>query len=234
MLPIIDITNFTLQDYPEHTACIIWFGGCNLRCRYCQNPDLVLSTQSFIPETKILNFLKKRTNLIEGVVLSGGECTLNRDLISFVEEIKKINFKIKIDTNGLNFNIIHELVENNLIDFVALDFKAPRDKFKLVTQYDRYNDFEKTLVYLAQENNKKNIDLEVRTTVHTDLLQETDINAIILELKNLNFRGNFCIQNFRNDNNKILTPMQPQVGVLEKNLIQKPIGFNIIYRNFFD
>ncbi|MEM9963866.1 MAG: 4Fe-4S cluster-binding domain-containing protein, partial [Asticcacaulis sp.] len=75
-LPITSITPFTFQDFPERTACILWFSGCNMACGYCHNPELVKGTLARLPEEKITGFLNSRKGLLEGVVLSGGECTL--------------------------------------------------------------------------------------------------------------------------------------------------------------
>lgn len=190
---------------------------------------------NFITEAEVLEFLKKRVNLFDGVVLSGGECTSCTELYNFIEKIKKLNFKIKIDTNGLNYNIIHNIVKNKLIDFIALDFKAPKNKFTDVTQIkeELYNNFKKTLNFLIEENNKNNLELEIRTTVHTNLLQENDINIIIDTLDNLYYKKTYFIQNFRNDNKSTLVNLGNQKYILNKDLIKKPLNFKIDYRNFF-
>ncbi|MDR2778484.1 MAG: anaerobic ribonucleoside-triphosphate reductase activating protein, partial [Rickettsiales bacterium] len=120
---IADITKFTLQDYPGKIACIVWFAGCNMRCRYCHNVELLERKDGFLSEKDVLEFLETKIGLIDGVVLSGGECTLERELYGFAVEIKKLGFLLKIDTNGLNPNMIVSLMENNLADFIALDFK---------------------------------------------------------------------------------------------------------------
>ena len=235
MLKISDITKFTLQDYPNKTACIIWFAGCNMRCKFCHNAEFLEQNDNFLKKEDVLSFLKKRIGLFDGVVLSGGECTLDSDIINFIIEIKKLGFKIKIDTNGLMFNIIQELVVKKIVDFIALDFKAPLNKFNNVTQINEslYYNFEKTLKFLIENNNKNNIDLEIRTTIHTSLLQEKDINNIIDILDNLNYSCNYYIQNFRNDNKKTLVDIGNQMYLLDKNKIKKPLHFNVEYRNFF-
>lgn len=233
MLLIQDITKFTLQDYPENTACIIWFSGCNLRCKYCHNPDVVNNHHSFFTEDKVLDFLTKRKNLLDGVVLSGGECTLSNDLYEFVKKIKNLDYKIKIDTNGTNYNIIYKLVENKIIDFVAIDFKSLKEKFAFITEKSYFDEFEKTLKYLIKKNNENSINLEIRTTVHTDLLDENDINEIIKYLDKNKFCSNYFIQNFRNDNNNLLSNLPMQKYILDKNKIITPKHFSINYRNFF-
>ena len=97
--PIENITPFSLLDFQDLCACIIWFTGCNMRCSYCYNPEIVFGKGKYNFEEAI-QFLQKRINLLDGVVLSGGECTLHKELIPFVKEIKNLGFKIKIDTNG--------------------------------------------------------------------------------------------------------------------------------------
>ncbi|MDR0762368.1 MAG: radical SAM protein, partial [Campylobacteraceae bacterium] len=97
--PIFDITPFTMLDYPEHLSCIVWFAGCNMRCSYCYNPHIVLG-EGNIGIDELLNFLRTRAGRLEGVVLSGGECTLYPELPKLCREIKELGFKIKLDTNG--------------------------------------------------------------------------------------------------------------------------------------
>lgn len=235
MLKISDITKFTLQDYPNHTACIIWFVGCNMRCKFCHNTEFLEQNSNFLSKDYVISFLQKRVGLFDGVVLSGGECTICDGFIDFVKEIKKLGFKVKIDTNGLNFNTIKELVENKLVDFIALDFKAPIDKFTNITQIDKnqYNNFEHTLKYLIKNNNEKNVDLEIRTTIHTKLLQEEDINKMIDILDDLKYSQIYYIQNFRNDNKATLINLGDQVYLVNKEKIKQPKNFKIDYRNFF-
>ncbi len=235
MLKISDITKFTLQDYPDNTACIIWFSGCNMRCQYCHNAEFLEQSDNFLKKEDVFNFLKKRVGLFDGVVLSGGECTLSDDFIDFVKDIKKLDFKVKIDTNGLNYNIVKELVDNKYVDFVALDFKAPFDKFSKITQINTnlYSNFNNTLNYLIESNNKNNVDLEIRTTVHTSLLQENDINGIINILDNLNYSKTYYIQNYRNDNKRTLIDLGEQPYILDKTKIKTPKNFKVDFRNFF-
>ncbi|MBR2140863.1 MAG: anaerobic ribonucleoside-triphosphate reductase activating protein [Rickettsiales bacterium] len=235
MLKISDITKFTLQDYPENTACIIWFAGCNMRCKFCHNAEFLEQNNGFLTEDYVLSFLKKRVGLFDGVVLSGGECTISDGFYNFVKNIKELGFKIKIDTNGLNYDMVVKLVEEKLIDFVALDFKGPRDKFSNITQIqtNMYDVFFKTLQFLIENNNKNNVDLEIRTTVHTELLQEDDINKIINILDDLKYSKTYYIQNFRNDNKVILVDLGNQKFLIDKIKIKTPVNFKVDYRNFF-
>lgn len=234
MLTIVDITKFSLQDYPNHTSCIVWFGGCNLRCQYCHNPEFITGKfNKYITEEELLNFLKTRVDLLDGVVLSGGECTLGgNDFIELIKKIKQLNFKIKIDTNGINFDTVKYLIENKLIDFVALDYKATKEKFTFITNNKNYDLFQKTLKYLIEKYKNKEIDLEIRTTIHTDLLNEDDINNIIKHLEELGYNGNYYIQNFRNDNKETLCNLPNQKKLLDKEKI-KSNSIKLGFRNFF-
>ncbi len=188
---IYDITKFTHLDYPEHLSCIVWFSGCNMRCDYCYNKTIVFAKDGKYSYSDVLEFLKTRVNLLDAVVLSGGEATLH-NLVKFCKAIKKLGFKIKLDTNGTNFSVIKELCELGLLDFIALDYKAPKKKFTQITHSNRYEEFSKTLDFLI----KSDLDYEVRTTLHADLLNESDINDIIYDLKDRAYCKKYYVQIF--------------------------------------
>ena len=188
---IYDITKFTHLDYPNHLACIVWFSGCNMRCDFCYNRDIVFAKDGEYSYSDVLEFLKTRVNLLEAVVLSGGEAT-SHELVEFCKQIKKLGFLIKLDTNGTNYNSVKELLELNLLDYVALDYKAPEDKFMQITHSNRYDEFSKTLNLLIQSN----IEFEVRTTLHCDLLNVDDINTIINDLIFRGYDNQYYIQKF--------------------------------------
>ncbi|MCK4874383.1 MAG: anaerobic ribonucleoside-triphosphate reductase activating protein [Sulfurimonas sp.] len=188
---IYDYTSFTHLDYPDHLACIVWFSGCNMRCDYCYNKDIVFAKDGKYSYNDILAFLKTRQGLLEAVVLSGGEAT-SHNLVEFCQEIKKLGFKIKLDTNGVNYANIKELLELDLLDYMALDYKAPRDKFTQITHSNKYDDFLKTLDMLIDVS----MDFEVRTTIHNNLLDVDDINEIIQELKDRGYNKKYYLQGF--------------------------------------
>ena len=192
--PIYSITPFTLLDYPHKTACILWFAGCNMRCLYCYNPDIVLG-KGKLSFQDALKFLKTRVNLLDGVVLSGGECTLHKYIINLIIEIKKMGLLIKVDTNGTNPDMIEFLLKEKLIDYVALDFKAPTDKFKSITNSDLYSSFISSLKLLIGSA----IPFEVRTTLHSSLLVQNDIQKMIDVLEKNDYKGSYYIQKFMND-----------------------------------
>lgn len=125
----------TLLDYPEHVAATIFTGGCNFRCPFCQNGDLVLNPQSqpLIMEDEIFTTLKKRQGILSGVCITGGEPTLQPDLAYFIRKIKELGYLVKLDTNGYHPDIIADLYEHGLIDYVAMDIKTSPCHYSLVS-----------------------------------------------------------------------------------------------------
>lgn len=192
--PIYSITPFTLLDYAHQSACILWFAGCNMRCLYCYNPEIVLGKGSISFE-KTLAFLHSRKNLLDAVVFSGGECLLHKNITDLIIEVKKIGFLVKIDTNGSKPMVLKTLIEKQLIDYVALDFKALPEHFEKITQSVLFPPFEKSLHLLLESP----LPFEVRTTVHSELLTEKDIQQMIVYLEKKNYTGNYYIQHFVND-----------------------------------
>lgn len=191
--PIYSITPFTLLDYAHHSACILWFAGCNMRCLYCYNPEIVLGKGNISFE-KALAFLRSRKNLLDGVVFSGGECLLHKNILKLITEVKKMGFMVKIDTNGSQPKVLEELIARQLIDYVALDFKALPSEFERITQSKLFTPFEKSLQLLLQSQ----LPFEVRTTVHSDLIPEKDLHKMIEYLENNNYAGNYYLQHFVN------------------------------------
>jgi pyruvate formate lyase activating enzyme len=192
--PIYSITPFTLLDYPDKTACILWFAGCNMRCAYCYNPDIVLG-KGKLTYNDALKFINSRRNLLDGVVLSGGECTLHKSIASLLKEIKEIGLSIKIDTNGTKPELLRNLIREKLVDYIALDFKASPEKFIQITKSNLYGPFRKTLEYLIETN----FPFEVRTTVHADLLNQKDLQQMVTFLENKNYKGIYYLQNYMNN-----------------------------------
>jgi len=196
--PICNITPFTLLDYPHHSACILWYAGCNMRCLYCYNPEIVLG-KGTIEFSKVLSFLKTRMGLLDAVVFSGGECMIHKNIREQIQQVKALGFVVKIDTNGSKPEVLKELIEENLIDYVALDFKSVPDKFQEITKSNLFVPFLETLKIIT--NSK--IAFEVRTTYHSHLLNKNDIKAIIAILEAYNYNGNYYIQYFRNNTETI-------------------------------
>ena len=192
-LPITSITPFTFLDYPGHTACILWFSGCNMACGYCHNPELVKGELRRLPGERIARFLDSRRDKLEGVVLSGGECTLSPALPDLARHLKGMGFKVKVDTNGTQPDRLAAMLAEELVDFVALDMKAPRARFADVTGIDAWHKVMRSLCLITSAA----IGREVRTTVHTGLIGREDIEAVMGELAEAGYHGRYVIQNFR-------------------------------------
>lgn len=223
-LPIYDITKYTMLDYPGKLACILWFAGCNMRCSFCYNPHIVFGKGS-MGEEKVLEFLVVRKGFLDGVVLSGGECTIYSGIGELCRKIKKLGYAIKLDTNGLEFETIKQLVDENLVDFIALDYKAPEAKFYQITASNKFSSFSKTLDFLISSK----VDFEVRTTVHPDLLDATDLNMIIDDLHERGYSKTYCLQNFMTGTKTIGNLANPTKRI-ELDKLNMPFGIEL--RNF--
>ena len=119
--PLYSLTPFTTLDYPDKTACIAWFAGCNMRCAYCYNVPIVTGVGQ-ISRAEFIKFLDKRKGKLSGVVFSGGECTLSPAFLPLASEVKSRGFSLKVDTNGSNLTALGQAISLNLIDYIALDF----------------------------------------------------------------------------------------------------------------
>ena len=125
----------SLIDYPQKVSCILFLSGCNFRCPYCHNPQLVAETKTppdFLTEKWFLQFLEKRKGFLDGVVLSGGEPTLHNRLPSLCKKIKSLGYPIKIDTNGSRPEILRRLIDDKLVDYIAMDIKTDPDHYSLL------------------------------------------------------------------------------------------------------
>lgn len=121
----------TLLDYPGHVAATLFTGGCNMRCPFCQNSGLVLAPgdQPEISEREVLDFLEKRKGILEGVCITGGEPTLQADLGAFIRRVRELGYLVKLDTNGYRPQVLRQLLEEGLLDYVAMDIKASRERY---------------------------------------------------------------------------------------------------------
>lgn len=214
--PIYSLTPFTLLDYPHKSACILWFAGCNMRCLYCYNPEIVRGKGN-LSFGKILSFLHSRKNLLDAVVFSGGECVLHKNIIPLIAEVKKMGFLVKIDTNGSSPDIMQKLLNQNQIDYIALDYKSQKSKFQSITQSDLYDSFEETLDLIL----KTKVPFEVRTTYHSDLLSEEDLQEMVCFLESKHYAGNYYIQYFKN-NVETLSKLEPSYNRINCEKLSTP------------
>lgn len=181
----------SLIDYPSHISCVVFLGGCNFDCWYCHNRSYIKSEGS-VESSEVLEFLKRRQGLIQGVVISGGEPTLNAELPDFMRKIKKLGYSIKLDTNGSRPNILKNLIIEGLVDYIAMDYKAPIKKYKetVLVDIDR-QDIKKSVEIILESD----IDYEFRTTF-VPTLEEQDIMQIAQELQT---SKRYCLQQYRHE-----------------------------------
>ena len=168
---------FSLLDYPGELAAIIFTQGCNFRCSYCQNPELVdaAKSDSLYPEDQILDFLKRRIGKLNAVVIGGGEPTLQEDLEDFLAKIKAMNYLIKVDTNGSLPEVIECLVKKKLVDYWAMDLKAPESLYPVVTRSDiPFSSILKSMEIIRSSSKS----YEFRTTFFDRLLHLEDLEKI--------------------------------------------------------
>ena len=167
----------SLLDYPSKIAAVIFTLGCNFRCPYCHNPNLItaVSSKKLIDETAVFDFLYSRKGKLDAVVISGGEPTLQSDLICVFEKIKNLGFLTKLDTNGTNPKILQKLVDKKLLDYVAMDIKAPIEKYNEVVGRSIDLDSIKSSVKIIKNSG---LDYEFRTTVVRSMLSIKDFENI--------------------------------------------------------
>ena len=195
-MKIVGFQKLTMVDYPGKMACIIFTEGCNYRCPYCHNSLLVYEKSDYeIDEEEIFNYIDKRKGIIEGIVISGGEPTLQKDLKEFLIKLRNYPISIKLDTNGSNPKIIKELIDNNLVDYIAMDIKNSIKKYPITTAINKIN----TDNVLESINilKKSKIDYEFRTTIVKELHDIEDIK----EIRKLIGKSKYYIQNFRDNEN---------------------------------
>ena len=172
------LQKLTLLDFPGRTACTVFFGGCNFRCPFCHNASLVLDSVSLprISQEEVFSFLEKRKGLLDGVAVTGGEPTLQRDLPDFLKRIKELGFAVKLDTNGSDPAGLRRMIEQGLVDYAAMDIKSSPEGYAAaagITAIDLKPIFESTALLLEGR-----IEYEVRTTAVKGLHTPEDFDAI--------------------------------------------------------
>ncbi|MCX7846398.1 MAG: anaerobic ribonucleoside-triphosphate reductase activating protein [Dictyoglomaceae bacterium] len=172
---------FSLIDFPERISFVIFTQGCNFRCPFCHNPELISTRKKgTYSEEFILEELARRRKLIDSVVITGGEPTLQKDLPKFLFKLKKKRLFIKLDTNGSNPYMLMELIQAKLVDYVALDFKNSKEKYgeTIGLKEDLAEKYYKNLMESLKILKKGNINFEVRTTLVPELVREKDLRII--------------------------------------------------------
>ena len=204
----------TLLDYPGKVACTLFTAGCNLRCPFCHNASLVINPDmsAGIDTTEILDYLKKRQGILEGVCISGGEPLLQLDIKDFIKGIKELGYSVKLDTNGCFPDKLKDLVNSGLVDYVAMDIKNSKEKYANTVGVKNFDiaPIEESVEFLKEGH----VDYEFRTTVVKELHNVEDAQDIGVWLKG----ATRCfVQNFVDSGEIIQSGLNPvETGVLEE------------------
>lgn len=205
-MDIAGLQKTTLLDYPEHIACTVFLSGCNLRCPFCHNALLVLpeqATEPLMDDGELLEFLRSRLGKLDGVCVTGGEPTLNPHLPDLLRKIRALGFLIKLDTNGTRPNVVRALLDEGLVDYVAMDIKNSPARYKETCGGADVLDAVKETAALLME---KAPDYEFRTTAVHPFHTPEDIAAIARWLQGAR---RYFLQQFRDSGQLIGTGMSP-------------------------
>ena len=172
------LQKLTLLDYPGKVACTVFTAGCNFRCPFCHNASLVTHIQDGreITQEEVFAFLKKRRGILDGVCVTGGEPLLHKDIEELLREIKELGFSVKLDTNGSFPDRLKGLVEEGLVDYIAMDIKNAKENYGRTIGIEDYDvsDVARSVHYLLEGN----VPYELRTTVVREFHQRADLEAI--------------------------------------------------------
>lgn len=207
------LQKLTLLDFPGHTACTVFTGGCNFRCPFCHNALLVteIDPSATMEEEEFFKFLAKRKGILDGVCITGGEPLLNPDIAPFIRRIKEMGFLVKLDTNGSFPDRLQSLMEEGLLDFVAMDIKNSFEKYSLTIGVEADTAaIEKSIDLLLSGQ----VDYEFRTTTINELHTEEDIEKIATRIRGAKA---YFLQNFVDSGNLIGEGLSP---VPEENMIR--------------
>lgn len=217
------LQKLSLIDYPDKLTCTIFTFGCNFRCGFCHNPELVKEDNT--PEIKksdVINFLKKRKKFLDAVCITGGEPTINKGLIDFISEIRSLGYLIKLDTNGTNPEMIEKLIDKKLVDYIAMDIKGPLKMYdEVVGVKVNIDDIKKSVDIIKSKMEK----YEFRITVVPGLFRREHVKPIGEWLGKINI---FYIQNFRN--NKTLDKKFSNVNSFD---IESLEDFQKLFKKYF-
>lgn len=173
---------FSCVDFPGKTCAIVFTSGCNFRCPYCHNPELVLPKRyaKLIDEKAIFRFLEMRKGLLDGVCVTGGEPTIQPDLPEFLARIRSMGFSVKLDTNGGRPEMLRRILDERLADYLAMDVKAPPDKYRTIVGFAIAPETIRTSIRMIIDSG---IEHEFRTTVVSSLTSLDDLLAIGHEIR---------------------------------------------------
>ncbi|MDY0287785.1 MAG: anaerobic ribonucleoside-triphosphate reductase activating protein [Sphaerochaeta sp.] len=221
---IAGLQKMTLLDYPGVVACTVFLGGCNFRCPFCHNPDLVSGPfpEPFITEEEFFLFLEERKGFLDGVCITGGEPMANPDLEPFIREIRARGLLVKLDTNGSFPDRLERVVEERLVDYVAMDIKNSRERYGPTIGLPGYDtrDIERSAAILMGGA----LPYEFRTTLVREFHTEQDMLAIGKWLKGCRA---YCLQSFVDSGNllgkEVMTPFSEEEMMLHKKLLKSYI-----------
>ena len=172
------LQKISLIDYPGKISCVIFLSGCNFECPYCHNPELAngrFLSPGYLSEDLIFDFLESRKHFLDGVVISGGEPTLQKDLISFCEKIRLMGYPVKLDTNGSRPEVIKKLINEDLVNYIAMDIKTDPSHYTPLIKDNSSTDDIFLSVRIIKESN---IDYEFRTTCIKSLVNKSIFDNI--------------------------------------------------------
>jgi pyruvate formate lyase activating enzyme len=203
-MKISGLQKLTLLDYPGKMACTVFTYGCNFRCGFCHNALLVTeSNNDNISEDEFFSFLKKRQGILDGVCISGGEPTLQSELKDFIIKVKSLGYSVKLDTNGSNPRLLKNLIEENLLDYVAMDVKNSLEKYSQTCGCEVNIENIKESVSIIM---KSGIDHEFRTTTVREYHSTEDFESIA---QWLNGDSKYFLQHFEDSGNLIADNLSP-------------------------
>ena len=194
---IAGVQKVTLLDYPGKVACEIFTQGCNFECPFCQNSSLIpITNTGEFSEEEIFEYLNLRKNILDGVVITGGEPTVQKDLKGFIKKIKDLGLLVKLDTNGGNPKVLQELIDEKLVDYVAMDIKNIFNKYNITAgKKINLDNIKKSIEILKASK----IDYEFRTTIIKEMHSLDDIVSIC----KLVGSAKYYLQNFEDSENVI-------------------------------
>lgn len=196
-MDIYGIQKLTLLDYPGKTACTLFSGGCNFRCPFCHNSDLVFRENvSPISQTELFDFLKKRKKVLDGVCITGGEPLLNVDICDFIQKLRCLGYSVKLDTNGSNPRLLGKIISEGLVDYVAMDVKNSLEKYAETIGVPEFDTIviKESIALLINSG----IDFEFRTTFTNELHSDESVKDIALMI---NGAKRYCLQSYRESEN---------------------------------
>jgi len=223
------LQKFSLIDYPGKISAVVFVEGCNFRCPYCHNRELVLPEyfSNTVPEEEVLEFLESRKKKLEGVVITGGEPTIFPDLPDFLTKIRELGYYIKLDTNGSNPEILKLIIKRKLVDYIAMDIKAPLEKYKEITGVN--TDIEKIASSIKLIKDSE-IEYEFRTTIIYGIHTYTDMLKICNLIKG---SERYVIQNFYPSPNLIDQSFQSKKGFSEEELSKIKKKLSSRFKHFY-